>query len=129
MKRVLAAESGSPRGHRALLLVRRMVGVGFLSEGIQRILFPADLGMGRFVKIGLPAPEVLARLAAPPPVAEMGVAIASTEVPILLRDRFWTMAHESRTDRCMILGRLFLAWVGPGARSLDSWSRARRGPR
>ena len=31
-----------------------------ISEGIQKFLFPADLGVGRFTKIGLPSPEVLA---------------------------------------------------------------------
>jgi uncharacterized membrane protein YphA (DoxX/SURF4 family) len=36
-----------------------MVGFVFLSEGIQKILFPATRGAGRFIKIGLPAPEFL----------------------------------------------------------------------
>jgi putative oxidoreductase len=29
----------------------------FLSEGIQKFLFPAALGYGRFAKIGIPAPQ------------------------------------------------------------------------
>jgi uncharacterized membrane protein YphA (DoxX/SURF4 family) len=32
----------------------------FLSEGIQKFLYPAELGVGRFQKIGLPNPEFLA---------------------------------------------------------------------
>jgi putative oxidoreductase len=36
------------------------VGAVFLSEGIQKFLFPADLGVGRFVKIGIPAPQIMA---------------------------------------------------------------------
>lgn len=36
-----------------------MVGAVLLSEGIQKFLFPGQLGAGRFVKIGLPMPEVL----------------------------------------------------------------------
>jgi len=43
----------------ATLLVRLMVGWVFLSEGIQKFLFPAALGVGRFIKIGIPAPHSL----------------------------------------------------------------------
>ena len=38
----------------AILLVRVLVGWVFLSEGIQKFLFPDSLGAGRFVKIGIP---------------------------------------------------------------------------
>jgi len=44
----------------AVLLIRLMVGAVFVSEGIQKSLFPAALGVGRFTKIGIPSPEVLA---------------------------------------------------------------------
>jgi len=44
----------------AVVLVRLIVGAVFLSEGIQKFLFPAELGVGRFAKIGLPSPEFLA---------------------------------------------------------------------
>ena len=43
----------------AVLLIRLMVGAVFLSEGIQKFLFPEQLGAGRFLKIGLPMPELL----------------------------------------------------------------------
>jgi len=43
----------------AVLLIRLMVGVVFLSEGIQKLLFPAEVGAGSFAKIGLPMPEFL----------------------------------------------------------------------
>jgi len=85
-------------------LVRFMVGSVFLSEGIQKFLFPAELGAGRFVKIGIPWPEVMAPFVG---VVEIGgglllimnvlplygaiallidisVAMLSTKVPILL---------------------------------------------
>jgi uncharacterized membrane protein YphA (DoxX/SURF4 family) len=39
---------------RAILLIRILVGWVFLSEGIQKFLFPAALGAGRFAKIGIP---------------------------------------------------------------------------
>jgi len=47
-------ESDAPA---ATVLVRLLVGAVFLSEGIQKFLFPAALGVGRFAKIGIPAPE------------------------------------------------------------------------
>jgi putative oxidoreductase len=124
----------------AALLVRIAVGGIFLSEGIQKFLFPAELGVGRFVKLGLPAPVVVApfvgvieivggllvlvglltRVAAVPPLVVMLVALATTKIPILLQKGFWAMAHEARTDFAMLLGCLFLALVGAGAYSLDA---------
>ena len=125
---------------KAVLLIRLMVGGVFLSEGIQKFLFPADVGAGRFLRIGLPAPEFLAawvavweitagvlllvglltRLAAIPMIVNMLVAIAVTKIPILMSDGFWKMAHESRTDYAMLLGAMFLVIVGGGALSLDA---------
>src|ERR1700722_7022096 len=112
-KRLLAADAPA-----AALLVRLLVGVVFLSEGIQKFLYPEALGVGRFSKIGIPAPGVLApfvgvveigcgtlliaglltRAAAIPLMVDMVVAIATTKLPILLRSGFWAMAHEARTD-------------------------------
>jgi putative oxidoreductase len=123
-----------------VILIRLMVGAVFLSEGIQKFLYPAELGAGRFVKIGLPAPEALGpfvatfeiaggllvllglftRLAALPLITIMLVAIATTKVSILMASGFWKMAHEARTDWSMLLGSLFLLIVGGGAWSLDS---------
>jgi uncharacterized membrane protein YphA (DoxX/SURF4 family) len=125
----------------AAVLIRVMVGAVFLSEGIQKFLFPADVGAGRFEKIGLPNPELLGpfvggfeivcgalvllglftRLAVLPLLAIMTVAILSTKIPILLESGFWKMAHAARTDFSMTLGSLFLLIVGAGAWSLDAW--------
>jgi DoxX len=44
---------------RAVVLIRLLIGAVFLSEGVQKFLFPDQLGVGRFLKIGLPMPEVL----------------------------------------------------------------------
>src|SRR5215470_1229525 len=48
------------RTAKSILLIRVLVGWVFLSEGIQRFLFPDALGVGRFVKIGIPWPHVMA---------------------------------------------------------------------
>jgi putative oxidoreductase len=122
-----------------LLLVRLIVGPVFLSEGIQKFLFPALRGVGRFIKIGLPEPEFLSyfvgsfeiacgllillglftRYAAIPLIIIMSTAILSTKLPILLNDGFWVMAHEARTDWSMLLGSISLLLTGPGKNSID----------
>jgi len=43
----------------SVILIRIAVGAVFLSECIQKFLFPNELGAGRFVKIGIPAPGVM----------------------------------------------------------------------
>ena len=43
----------------ATILIRLIVGAAFLSEGIQKFLFPAAVGAGRFEKIGFSAPEFI----------------------------------------------------------------------
>ncbi len=130
------------------LLIRLMVGTVFLSEGIQKFLFPALLGTGRFEKIGLPAPEFLGplvgsfeiscgililiglatRLVSIPLIAIMIIAIATTKCKILTEKGFWEMMHESRTDWAMLLGSVFLLIKGAGRWSADKiltekWSK------
>lgn len=124
----------------ATILVRFLVGGVFLSEGIQKFLYPQQLGVGRFVKIGIPAPEILApfvgvveilcgalllagfltRLAAIPLVANMIVAILTTKIPMWMEKGFWAMAHEARPDYSMLLGLVFLLLAGAGAWSVDA---------
>src|SRR3546814_636092 len=54
MKRILKTDTSS-----ATIIIRLMVGVVFLSEGIQKFLFAESLGAGRFANIGLTNPEFL----------------------------------------------------------------------
>jgi uncharacterized membrane protein YphA (DoxX/SURF4 family) len=116
-----------------------MVGSIFLSEGIQKFLFPAIRGAGRFEKIGLPSPGflgslvgvfeivcgaliligLLTRLASIPTLIIMLVAITSTKSEVLANDGFWVMMHGSRTDWAMLLGSLFLLFKGGGFWSID----------
>ena len=42
------------------ILIRVIVGVVFLTEGILKFMYPSELGWGRFAHIGLPDPHVLA---------------------------------------------------------------------
>jgi putative oxidoreductase len=93
----------------ATILIRWIVGAIFVSEGIQKFLFPDALGVGRFIKIGIPYAEVMApfvgaveiicgtllflglltRLAAIPLIISMSVAVVSTKIPILLGHGYW----------------------------------------
>ena len=46
-------------GARATILIRVMAGTVFLWEGIMKFVF-ANQGVGRFTKLGFPAPHVIA---------------------------------------------------------------------
>ena len=129
--------SGAPA---QVILIRLAVGAIFLSEGLQKFLYPSDLGVGRFVKIGIPSPQffapfvgavesicgalillgLLTRLAAIPLIVDMLVAIITTKIPLLMKSGFWAMAHEARVDYAMLLGCLFLLTVGAGPVSIDA---------
>jgi uncharacterized membrane protein YphA (DoxX/SURF4 family) len=131
----------------AFLLIRLMVGAVFLSEGIQKFLFPDQLGIGRFIKIGLPYPEffgyfvpsfeivcgvlvligLLTRLASIPLIIIMLVAIISTKISVLLINGFWEMAHAARTDWSMLIGSVILLLYGAGKFSADYYFNKKSG--
>jgi len=124
---------------KSTILIRLMVGAVFLSEGIQKFLFPALRGAGRFEKIGLPSPEFLGtfvgfleifagvlvllglftRLASIPLLIIMFFAIMTTKSEVLNNEGFWEMMHGSRTDWAMMLGSIFLIIKGGGYWSID----------
>jgi len=86
---------------RATILLRLMAGGVFLWEGILKFVYP-NQGVGRFTKIGIPAPQIMAsfvggleiiggillllglltRLIAVPFIMEMLVAMASTKISL-----------------------------------------------
>ncbi len=92
---------------KAILLIRVLVGWIFLSEGIQKFLFPDSLGEGRFVKIGIPWSQVMA------PFVGIVEIVCGT-------------LHEARTDVSMPLGLIFLLLVGGGSLALDARLASRR---
>jgi len=111
-----------------VIIIRLIVGLIFLSEGIQKFLFPETLGTGRFEKLGFSNPEFWAaftgvfeivcglsvlsgfmvRLAAIPLLIVMITAFVTTKVPILTGQGFWAFAHEYRTDFAMTLLLIYL---------------------
>ncbi|HYK22501.1 MAG TPA: DoxX family protein [Pyrinomonadaceae bacterium] len=90
-------------GPRAIILIRLMAGAVFLWEGILKFVYP-NQGVGRFTKLGFPAPHftatadawleiiggillltgLMTRLIAIPFVIEMIVAMASTKIALYL---------------------------------------------
>ncbi|MDQ1387208.1 MAG: putative oxidoreductase [Acidobacteriaceae bacterium] len=134
------------RASKAILLIRILVGWVFLAEGIQKFLFPDSLGVGRFVKIGIPWPQVMApfvgvveiacgslllvglltRLMTVPLLIDIVVALYSTKIVTFAKIAFWGTLHEARIDVSMLLGLIFLPLVGGGAWSVDAWLAERR---
>lgn len=124
----------------AVIVIRLLTGSVFLSEGIQKFLYPTELGVGRFEKLGIIYPSfsapfvgtveitcgtllllgLLMRFATIPLLITMCVAIISTKFNVLMDSGFWKFAHEARTDYSMILSLIFLLIVGGGSISLDS---------
>lgn len=97
------------QGPASLILIRLLVGGVFLSEGIQKLLFPGVLGASRFADLGFPIPgltaasvgaiEIIAgsavllglatRLAAVFLLVISIVAILTTKLPILVGHSVW----------------------------------------
>ena len=92
-----------------VIIPRIIVGLVFLSEGIQKLLFPETVGAARFEKIGFTNPEFLAgfvawfeiacgslvlvgfytRVATLPLLIIIATAIVTTKIPILTGKGFW----------------------------------------
>ena len=93
----------------AVILIRVLIGGTFLSEGIQKFLYPNLVGAGRFARIGIPYPEITGpfvgaveiiagsllllgfatRFAAIVMLVSICVAIISTKLPVFLGREIW----------------------------------------
>jgi uncharacterized membrane protein YphA (DoxX/SURF4 family) len=122
------------------IFIRLIVGLIFLTEGIQKYLFPELLGTGRFTTIGFSNPAfwayftgtfeiicgiliilgLITRIASIPLIIIMITAFISTKIPILVHKGFWPWAHEYRTDFAMTLLLMYLLIYGSGRWSVDS---------
>jgi uncharacterized membrane protein YphA (DoxX/SURF4 family) len=109
-----------------MILVRIVVAVVFISEGILKFVWREELGAGRFAHIGLPAPQVLAPLvgaveigagvavlanfftgeAALCLLAVIVTAIVSTKIPILLGRPLGPFAVPRNVNHFGVLGFL-----------------------
>jgi uncharacterized membrane protein YphA (DoxX/SURF4 family) len=124
----------------AVVLIRIVVGDIFLSEGVQKFVFPEKLSPGRFAtQTPLPAPTFVAyldgefeigcevllliglftRLATIPMIVTMIGAEIFTKVPLALTHRFFDYLHEARVELSQLFGSVFLLIAGAGTYSLD----------
>lgn len=111
------------------VLISGIVGLIFLSEGIQKFLFPETLGSGRFERIGIPYANITVIIVAiceivfgllltlririkfsviPLLIIIIG-ALYFTKYPLLRKEGPWTSAHEARTDLLMFTCLVFLS--------------------
>ena len=109
-----------------MILIRFVVAVVFISEGILKFVWAGELGAGRFAHIGFPAPQVLAPLvgaieigagvavlanfytgeAALCLLAVIATAIVSTKIPILLGRPLGPFALPKNVNHFGVLGFL-----------------------
>jgi putative oxidoreductase len=128
------------------LIIRLTVGLIFLSEGIQKMIFPESLGVGRFAKLGITPPffwanftsafeitcsfliiiGLFTRLAVIPLLVIMIGAFVTTKWPEFLDKGFWPLLHDGRTDFAMTMLLIFLLIYGSGQHSLDSIRNAKQ---
>jgi uncharacterized membrane protein YphA (DoxX/SURF4 family) len=140
MKINRSAIFSSSHNDNSTILVRLAVGLIFLTEGIQKYLFPGLLGTGRFLNIGFSHPAfwayftgtfeivcglllligLLTRVASIPLLIVMITAFITTKWPLLVNKGVWPWAHEYRTDFAMTLLLIYLLIYGAGKLSIDS---------
>jgi putative oxidoreductase len=129
----------STTSNNGTIIIRLVVGLIFLSEGVLKYIHPEWAGTARFEKIGFADPAFwsyfvgafeivcgtfillgfLVRIASVPLLVIMLTAFITTKWPILLNAGFARMAHEYRTDFAMTLLLVYLLIFGSGRWSLD----------
>lgn len=134
IKRILNTEDDNK-----IIILRLIVGLIFISEGIQKFLFLEVLGPGLFRNIGFSHAyfwayftgtfEIvcgifvlfgfLTRIMSVPLLIVMITAFISTKLPVLEYKGFWTFAHDYTTDFSMTLLLILLIIHGGGKRSVD----------
>jgi uncharacterized membrane protein YphA (DoxX/SURF4 family) len=109
-----------------MTLIRVIVGVVFLTEGILKLLYPAEYGAGRFEHIGIIYPHILAPLVGVVEIAAgfavlanlyagtaalfllavIITAIVTTKIPVLLSRPLGPFALPKNVSRYGVLGFL-----------------------
>jgi uncharacterized membrane protein YphA (DoxX/SURF4 family) len=126
-----------------MIIIRLIVGLIFISEGILKYKLMQWLGPGRFAEIGFSHSffwayftgafeitcgfMVLAgfwtRIASVPLLVIMFVAFVTTKIPLLIEKGFWTFAHEYTTDFSLTLLLTVLIIYGGGRWSADGFKK------
>lgn len=127
-------------GSTPTLIPRLIVGLIFVSEGIQKFLLPDTVGAARFASIGFANPQFWAsftasfeiccgilillglftRFAVIPLLIVMATAFITTKWPLLMNKGFFPFAHEYRADFAMTMLLVYLLIHGGGKFSADA---------
>jgi len=122
-----------------LTIARIIVGMIFISEGIQKLLIVSYMGPTMFKDAGFEntmfwvyftgAFEIssgilillgfLTRLASIPLLIVMITALITTKLPLLINNDFWTFAHEYNVEFALTLLLIVLFIWGGGKWSVD----------
>jgi uncharacterized membrane protein YphA (DoxX/SURF4 family) len=122
-----------------IIVLRLIVGLIFISEGIQKYLFLEILGPGRFQEIGFSHAffwafftgafelfcgililfGLLTRLASIPLLIIMITSFITTKLSVLNTKGFWTFLHEYNTDFALTMLLILLIIYGSGKWSVD----------
>jgi putative oxidoreductase len=121
------------------IIIRFLVGYVFLMEGIQKFVYAEKLGVGRFIKIGIPYPEIMApfvgsceilfailvgiglmvRMSSIIFIIIMFVALISTKYSVLISEGILTFSHQARNDLSMLFCSFYLVFKGSGKWAVD----------
>ncbi|RRJ30513.1 DoxX family protein [Halocatena pleomorpha] len=127
------------QGPASLILIRLLVGGVFITEGLQKLLFPGILGASRFAELGFPVPRTTATAVGVIEVVAGGAvlvglatrlaavflllialgAIITTKIPILLGHGIWVFPVQDNVSRYGVWG-FFHEWRGDIAMLLGS---------
>jgi uncharacterized membrane protein YphA (DoxX/SURF4 family) len=122
-----------------IIIIRLIVGLIFISEGIQKYLIVTMLGPAFFKEIGFSNPAfwahftgafeifcgililfgLLTRLASIPLLTIMITALITTKLPLLATQGVWTFLHNYSTDFSLTLLLILLIIYGGGKWSVD----------
>jgi putative oxidoreductase len=122
-----------------ILIIRIIVGLVFISEGIQKLVIVTAFGPAFFKDIGFSHPlfwtyftgafeiscgilvlfGLLARLASIPLLIIMITAFITTKLPLLAFKGIWTFLHEYSIDFSLTLQLILLIIFGSGGWSVD----------
>ena len=145
MKKTIISLLNTVDDHRSFF-PRLIVGLVFLVEGIQKLLYIDLLGTSLFREIGfenyhfwtifvsifeivcglMVLTGFFVRIASVPLLVIIITAIFTTKIPILAYKGFWAMAHQSEVDFAMICLLIFLLTYGAGKLSFDYRLQAKR---
>ena len=122
-----------------IIFIRLIVGLIFISEGIQKYLIMSVVGPAFFKENGFSDPMfwayftgafeifcgililfgLLTRLASIPLLTIMITALITTKLPLLATKGLWTFSHEFNTDFSLTLLLILLIIYGGGKWSAD----------